>query len=641
MVDMSKQRPRPHSTLGIERGSPTGSNSSDSEDQREPAWLHGPDWTRHASQASDESELQSPLPGDGFSRDGFGRQSMSEKRKGHNDPRSSEIYQKVKGLKELNKAGIRGPGPPSNLKRFSSLENLTTMQDHDGDTSNSFTDDDASHPPRMARKRGGNESFRAAVDRSYDPVPHQPEMDPQRGGAEEPSGMRRSRSVEEESSEGGSVSRVPLISARSSVSDQVAKDEHGHKGKKDGKKMKENRKSGGGILGFLFNKGRKTPVEDLGKGGHTKAEDSPREIIDSQDGHGDSDLRRLLPNQQMLDQQRQYHHQQQQQYPGHGYTVYPYNPPPPEPHGMGHSAPTLGYKHLGKEGEGMTRAEKIQQLRLDHQRRHMERHGHYPQEEREEEYERMIQEEELRGLRYNGDDYFLQKYGQSAIPSQNDNHGQRSRPQSRNQVERPTSRVGPSEGNLHNYQDYNEIPRQNPRHVSDSHLPNYPFMRPSSRGPVPVIDPSHYPQSAGPFRGQGVMFTQHQQGLPRGPTPSHEQEGFVKYNSTSNANANNYTQYGQRGQPAPNVNEFFGPIAPNMNDTRYYGDDTQMQLRAINKQGYNSRDHNLMQRQQEVVPPSGNHYGNATMAYRDPVYTAMAGKRPVKSLSSQPTSAKV
>lgn len=41
--------------------------------------------------------------GDGFSRDGFGRQSMSEKRKGHSDPRASEIYQKVRGLKELNK----------------------------------------------------------------------------------------------------------------------------------------------------------------------------------------------------------------------------------------------------------------------------------------------------------------------------------------------------------------------------------------------------------------------------------------------------------------------------------------------------------------------------------------------------------
>ena len=46
------------------------------------------------------------------------------------------------------------------------------MQDADADMSASFDDDDASPPSRMARRRGGNESFRCAVDRSYDPVPH-------------------------------------------------------------------------------------------------------------------------------------------------------------------------------------------------------------------------------------------------------------------------------------------------------------------------------------------------------------------------------------------------------------------------------------------------------------------------------------
>lgn len=42
----------------------------------------------------------------------------------------------------------------------------------------------------------------------------------------------------------------------------------------------------------------------------------------------------------------------------------------------------------------MSRAERIQQLRADHQRRHQERQGHYPHEDKEEEYERQIQEEE-------------------------------------------------------------------------------------------------------------------------------------------------------------------------------------------------------------------------------------------------------
>lgn len=53
--------------------------------------------------------------------------------------------------------------------------------DPDADISASYEDDDddndASPHPRMARRRGGNESFRAAVDRSYDPVPRL-DMDP-------------------------------------------------------------------------------------------------------------------------------------------------------------------------------------------------------------------------------------------------------------------------------------------------------------------------------------------------------------------------------------------------------------------------------------------------------------------------------
>lgn len=50
--------------------------------------------------------------------------------------------------------------------------------DPDADISASFDDDEESSPhPRMARRRGGNESFRAAVDRSYDPVPRL-DMDP-------------------------------------------------------------------------------------------------------------------------------------------------------------------------------------------------------------------------------------------------------------------------------------------------------------------------------------------------------------------------------------------------------------------------------------------------------------------------------
>ena len=52
------QKPRPHSSIGFGKRSPSGSASSSSEDiNKEPAWLKGPDWTRHASQTSVESEL--------------------------------------------------------------------------------------------------------------------------------------------------------------------------------------------------------------------------------------------------------------------------------------------------------------------------------------------------------------------------------------------------------------------------------------------------------------------------------------------------------------------------------------------------------------------------------------------------------
>lgn len=37
----------------------------------------------------------------GFQREGFGRQSMSEKRKGHIDPKNLEVYQKIKNKDKM------------------------------------------------------------------------------------------------------------------------------------------------------------------------------------------------------------------------------------------------------------------------------------------------------------------------------------------------------------------------------------------------------------------------------------------------------------------------------------------------------------------------------------------------------------
>ena len=41
-----------------------------------------------------------------FSREGFGRQSMSEKRKAHMDPSHSEVYQKIKTQRDSNRGKI-------------------------------------------------------------------------------------------------------------------------------------------------------------------------------------------------------------------------------------------------------------------------------------------------------------------------------------------------------------------------------------------------------------------------------------------------------------------------------------------------------------------------------------------------------
>ncbi|XP_052798357.1 partitioning defective 3 homolog isoform X4 [Mya arenaria] len=699
LIDLSKQRPRPHSTLGIERSSPTSSASSE-EGNPEPAWLKGPDWTRHPSQTSDDSGL-TPVA-DGFSRDGFGRQSMSEKRKGHMDPRSSEIYQKVRGLKDLNKglkglhqkgasfdaglqssiqksgsyrrlvragsvesllsrsnsnintprhavhekfasSNIRGPGPPSNLKRFSSLENLSTMPaENDASISASFEDeddDDTNALPRMARRRGGNESFRAAVDRSYDPVPRL-DMDPAESTEDTGSSrhLRRTRSVEEEGSDGAD----PIVpTGRSEVAEEG-------EGKKKGKKNKDNRKSGGLLKGFFKfggHKGRKTPVEEVNKGPRQETPRPPEPhnmghsapVImgrNRMEGESHDHFRHVEAEQEKWRQAQMEHDRAQDQYRRlqdvgrQAYSPFPYNMPPPESHNMGLSAPVTSDLH--RDDTPLSRAEKIQQLRADHQRRHMERHGQYPHEDQEEEYERIIQEQEK------------QKFGHSAIPSQNEPPGQRSRPSSRNQAERPNSRLGSAETNHHgNYQEYRDLGGQSSaRHVSDSNVAKYSnFYRPPSRGTsTSSMDPNlyHHPPPNNQFyannfgsnRGPTPSYDRppppQPQGPQRGPTPVHDPDHRTAHFRN---NAGNY-QVIQRGTP---TNFSSG-------DRQNYSEDSDMRHGNGNVVHSNNYAH---RHEARVHPMAPGNFSNAGMAYREPVFTSVAGKRPVKSLTQQPNSAKV
>uniref|UniRef100_A0A674PS02 Par-3 family cell polarity regulator n=1 Tax=Takifugu rubripes TaxID=31033 RepID=A0A674PS02_TAKRU len=104
-----------------------------------------------------------------FQREGFGRQSMSEKRtKQYENPSHLEIVRSRKS-KSMDLGKLRAHsslvGPSLGLKKSSSLESLQTAVAEA--TLNGETDIKRSHS-RIVRGRGCNESFRAAIDKSYE-----------------------------------------------------------------------------------------------------------------------------------------------------------------------------------------------------------------------------------------------------------------------------------------------------------------------------------------------------------------------------------------------------------------------------------------------------------------------------------------
>ncbi|GFU01321.1 partitioning defective 3 homolog [Nephila pilipes] len=129
----------------------------------------------------------------GFARDGFGRQSMSEKRHAQLDARNTGTYQRNKkareerqqqnfGSEEKIEDNLTSPvadvglvpgrsevvGPSLGLRKSSSLESLQTMLQELNKDDEALKRALQSGSSRSARGRGCNESFRAAVDRSYD-----------------------------------------------------------------------------------------------------------------------------------------------------------------------------------------------------------------------------------------------------------------------------------------------------------------------------------------------------------------------------------------------------------------------------------------------------------------------------------------
>ncbi|XP_072219801.1 par-3 family cell polarity regulator alpha, b isoform X2 [Leuresthes tenuis] len=244
-----------------------------------------PSWAKELP-AQNQSSLNPDEnnPDGAFQREGFGRQSMSEKRtKQFGDAAQLEIIKTRKSKSMDLGSSTKDVGPSLGLKKSSSLESLQTAV-----AEVTLNGDLPFHRPRprIIRGRGCNESFRAAIDKSYD-RPAATEDDDE--------GMETLEEDTEESSRSGrdSVSTVadqtplssaekPLVNGTNRTKEEKKKDKD--KGGKEKKKQdagKEKDKDKGkpkkGMLKglgdmFRFGKHRKDerPGEKMDRKGSSK-----------------------------------------------------------------------------------------------------------------------------------------------------------------------------------------------------------------------------------------------------------------------------------------------------------------------------------------------------------------------------------
>ncbi|XP_004861924.1 partitioning defective 3 homolog isoform X7 [Heterocephalus glaber] len=223
-------------------------------------------WAKTAISDSADCSLSPDVdPVLAFQREGFGRQSMSEKRTKQFSDASQLDFVKTRKSKSMDlgiadetklntvddqKAGSpsRDVGPSLGLKKSSSLESLQTAV-----AEVTLNGDIPFHRPRprIIRGRGCNESFRAAIDKSYD----KPAVD------DDDEGMETLEEDTEESSRSGreSVSTASDQPSRSlerhmngsqEKGDKAdrRKDKAGKEKRKDGEKDKDKRKAKKGML---------------------------------------------------------------------------------------------------------------------------------------------------------------------------------------------------------------------------------------------------------------------------------------------------------------------------------------------------------------------------------------------------------
>ncbi|XP_069585781.1 partitioning defective 3 homolog isoform X9 [Ranitomeya imitator] len=220
-------------------------------------------WSKTVTSESTESTLSPDVdPSLAFQREGFGRQSMSEKRTKQFGDASQIDFVKTRKSKSMDlvadearisamadhNAGSpsRDVGPSLGLKKSSSLESLQTAV-----AEVTLNGDIPFHRPRprIIRGRGCNESFRAAIDKSYD----KPPVD------DDDEGMETLEEDTEESSRSGresvsTASDQPSHSLERQIngSDKTErkKDKSGKEKKKDRDKDKGKTKKGGMLKGL-------------------------------------------------------------------------------------------------------------------------------------------------------------------------------------------------------------------------------------------------------------------------------------------------------------------------------------------------------------------------------------------------------
>ncbi|KAM4814569.1 partitioning defective 3 homolog isoform X11 [Urocitellus parryii] len=208
-------------------------------------------WVKAAISDSADCSLSPDVdPVLAFQREGFGRQSMSEKRTKQFSDASQLDFVKTRKSKsmDLGSSPNRDVGPSLGLKKSSSLESLQTAV-----AEVTLNGDIPFHRPRprIIRGRGCNESFRAAIDKSYD----KPAID------DDDEGMETLEEDTEESSRSGresvsTASDQPSHSLERQMNGNQEKgdktdrkkDKTGKEKKKDREKEKDKMKAKKGML---------------------------------------------------------------------------------------------------------------------------------------------------------------------------------------------------------------------------------------------------------------------------------------------------------------------------------------------------------------------------------------------------------